>query len=99
MLRNPMISAKALFPFCHAMSRMLEAGVDIRKALETSAKSSWDQRLVSSVQDVSQRVRSGFDLTTAFEKHSQHYPKRPHRLSKSSKTRAHNSDAVFLFTR
>lgn len=75
MLRNPMISAKALFPFCHAMSRMLEAGVDIRKALETSSRSSWDRRLVTSVQDVSQRVRSGFDLTAAFEKHSQHYPR------------------------
>jgi len=75
MLRNPMISSQALFPFCYAMARMLEAGVDIRKALKTSVKASRDRRLVSCVNDVAELIRSGNDLTTAFGKHSRHFPR------------------------
>jgi len=65
MLRNPMISPKALFPFCHAMSRMLEAGIDVRKALETAVKSSRHTRL----------IKSGNDLTSSFRRYSRQYPR------------------------
>jgi len=75
MLRNPIISSKALFPFCHAMARMLEAGIDIRKALETAVKSSRDARLKQSVNEISRLIKSGYDLTSAFKKYSQHYPR------------------------
>ncbi len=75
MLRNPVIPPKALFPFCHALSRMLEAGVDIRKALETAVQSSRDGRLKDSVQDVSRRIGSGWDLTSAFREHADRYPR------------------------
>lgn len=74
MIRNPMISSKALFPFCHAMSRMLEAGVDIRKALPTAVKTSPDPRLVRSVERVQQRVKTGHDLTSSFRKMSHQFP-------------------------
>lgn len=75
MLRNPMISPKALFPFCHAMSRMLEAGIDIRKALETAVKSSRDARLRNTVYEVSRLIKSGHDLTSSFRKYARHYPR------------------------
>lgn len=74
MIRNPMISSKALYPFCHAMSRMLEAGVDVRKALPTAVKTSSDQRLVRSVGKVEDRVKKGHDLTSSFRVFSHHYP-------------------------
>ncbi|MCH2212974.1 MAG: type II secretion system F family protein [Fuerstiella sp.] len=69
-----MIPSKALYPFCHAMSRMLEAGVDIRKALPTAVKTSSDRRLIKSVQRVQDRVKAGHDLTTSFRKFSLNYP-------------------------
>ncbi len=75
MLRNPMISPKALFPFCHAMSRMLEAGIDIRKALETAVQSSRDPRLKQSVHDISRSIKSGKDLTSSFRQHARHFPR------------------------
>lgn len=69
-----MISSQALSPFCHAMSRMLEAGVDLRKALPTAVKTSRDSRLVSSVQGVTRRVKEGHDLTSSFREYDHHYP-------------------------
>lgn len=69
-----MISSKSLAPFCHAMSRMLEAGVDVRKALPTAVKSSTDPKLRRSVAEVQDRIKSGYDLTTSFRAFDHHYP-------------------------
>ena len=74
MIRDPRISSKALYPFCHTMSRMLEAGIDVRKALGTAAKTSSDQRLRDSVQRVQGRISNGYDLTSAFGEFSHKYP-------------------------
>lgn len=74
MIRNPMISPKALAPFCHAMSRMLEAGVDLRKSLPTAVKTSSDPKLVRTVESVQQRVKTGHDLTSSFRQFEHHYP-------------------------
>ena len=75
MLRNPMIPPKALSPFCHSVARMLEAGVDVRKTLETSVKRTSDSRLARTVAHVCDRVRTGNDLTTSFKEFPEHYPR------------------------
>ena len=56
------------------MSRMLEAGVDVRKALPTAVKTSSDRRLLRSVQEVQNRISSGHDLTSSFREFPHHYP-------------------------
>lgn len=74
MIRNPMIPPRALAPFCHAMSRMLEAGVDLRKALPTAVNTASDSRLTTTVDAVRRRVNDGHDLTSSFREYSHHYP-------------------------
>ncbi|MEZ6125467.1 MAG: type II secretion system F family protein [Planctomycetaceae bacterium] len=74
MLRNPQISAKALFPFCRSMSRMLGAGVDVRKALKTSSANTRDPRLTESVAEVLQLIAKGDDLTDSFRAQERRYP-------------------------
>ncbi|MCH2200640.1 MAG: type II secretion system F family protein [Fuerstiella sp.] len=69
-----MIPSKALYPFCHALSHMLEAGVDIHKALATAVKTSSDRRLFYSVERVHDRVKAGHDLTSSFREFSLNYP-------------------------
>lgn len=69
-----MIPARALFPFCRSLGRMLEAGVEIRKSLKTSSSYSSDARLTQTVTDVLQSVKKGDDLTTSFREHDRHYP-------------------------
>ena len=75
MLRNPMIPPKALAPFCHAMARMLEAGVDVRKTLATCVQRASDSRLTRTVHHVADRVKSGNDLTMSFKEFPEHYPR------------------------
>ena len=74
MLRNPKISAKALHPFCRSMGRMLEAGVEVRKSLQSSSSHSHDKRITSTVQNVIRHIRKGDDLTTSFAIHADNYP-------------------------
>lgn len=74
MFRNPQISGKNLFPFCRSMSRMLSAGVEIRKALKTASASTRDSRLTESVKDVGKHVKKGDDLTHAFKAQGRHFP-------------------------
>lgn len=69
-----MISGKNLFPFCRSMSRMLTAGIEIRKALKTASSNSRDSRLTESVKSVSKQVRQGEDLTHAFRAEEGRFP-------------------------
>ncbi|MEZ6129362.1 MAG: type II secretion system F family protein [Planctomycetaceae bacterium] len=73
-IRNPQISARTLGPFCRSMSRMLSAGVEIRKCLKTSSRNSRDARLTETVNDVIRNVGKGDDLTSGFRLHEQRYP-------------------------
>lgn len=75
MLRNPQIAARALFPFCRSMARMLDAGVEVRKALKTSSNHSSDGRLTESVGFVLKRVNQGDDLTSAFAVQEDRFPR------------------------
>ena len=75
MLRNPQIAPKSIFPFCRSMSRMLEAGVEIRKSLKSSAKNCRDGRLTETVEAVVSRVREGNDLTSSFAEFEERYPR------------------------
>lgn len=56
------------------MGRMLEAGVDVRKALKTSSSHTADPRLAVILNDVSRCVKQGDDLTTAFSRHEDRLP-------------------------
>lgn len=74
MLLNPQFSPKALAPFCQTMARMLEAGVEIRKSLKTSAGHNPDSRLTGVVEEVARKVTRGNDLTSSFREHSERFP-------------------------
>ena len=74
MFRNPQISARALSPFFRSLARMLEAGVEVRKALKTSSEHSADPRLTVCIRDVTQDIRKGDDLTTSFRHHQHRFP-------------------------
>ncbi len=74
MFRNPLISGKNLFPFCRSMSRMLTAGVEIRKSLKTASSNSRDARLTEAVKAVSKQVNKGDDLTHAFRSQEGRFP-------------------------
>lgn len=74
MFRNPKISAAALAAFCRSLSRMLEAGVDVRKSLKTSSAHSVDSRLTPTVAAVLQDVTKGDDLTSSFRKQEYRFP-------------------------
>jgi type IV pilus assembly protein PilC len=74
MLRNPQISWNALAIFSRSMAQMLEAGVDVRKSLVTSAAKSSDSRLGTTVGDVSRRIARGATLADALSAHSDRFP-------------------------
>ena len=54
---------------------MLEAGVDVRKALKTSVAHHSDARLKSIVTQSLACVKKGDDLTTAFSQHAEQLPR------------------------
>ena len=56
------------------MSRMLSAGVAVRKALKTASVNSRDSRLTESVKKASKQIRKGDDLTHAFRSQDKRYP-------------------------
>ncbi len=74
MLRNPQISWGALAAFSRSMSQMLEAGVDVRKSLKTSASQSMDSRLAGAVEKVNRRIASGATLADALAEQSDRFP-------------------------
>ncbi len=74
MLRNPQISWKALAAFSRSMSRMMEAGVEVRKSLQTSSKQSADNRLAKAVENSINSVASGRTLAEAFRKEDPLFP-------------------------
>ncbi len=74
MFRNPHISWQALSMFSRSMSQMMEAGVEIRKALKTAARNSPDSRLPPIVDDVVKRITKGDTLSGALNAHQHNLP-------------------------
>lgn len=74
MFKNPQIPAKALYPFCRSMGRMLESGVEVRKSLKTSSSNSSDPRVTSSASRIIKDINKGDDLTTTFTNQAPLYP-------------------------
>ena len=68
MLRNPQLTWAALAAFSRSMARMMEAGVEVRKSLQTSSKQSADRRLTGAIEKVTQSVAGGKTLAEAFRK-------------------------------
>jgi len=62
MFRSRQISSQALGAFSRSMARMLEAGVDVRKSLQTSSQQSRDSRLASSAQRIQKTIAGGSSL-------------------------------------
>ena len=74
MLRSPQLSWAALAAFSRSMARMLEAGVEVRKSLQTSSRQSADRRLSAATERVVQSVASGRTLAEAFKKEGELFP-------------------------
>ena len=74
MLRNPQISWTALAAFSRSMARMLEAGVEFRKSLQTSSRQSTDSRLSAAIERVTRSIASGSTLAEAFVKEDELFP-------------------------
>jgi type IV pilus assembly protein PilC len=74
MVRNPQISWNALAMFSRSMAQMLEAGVDVRKSLVTSATKSSDTRLAGVITDVSRRIAKGATLADALNAYPDRFP-------------------------
>ncbi len=62
MMRNPDLPWKTLAGFARTMSRMLEAGVDIRKALKSSSTRAGDSRLTAALDRIRRSVSDGNSL-------------------------------------
>lgn len=74
MLRNPQLSWAALASFSRSMSRMMEAGVEIRKSLQTSSRQSADRRLSGAVDNVIVSVASGHTLAESLGREEKLFP-------------------------
>jgi len=74
MLRNPQLSWPALAAFSRSMARMMEAGVEVRKSLQTSSKQSADRRLTGAIEKVIQSVAGGRTLAEAFRREGLLFP-------------------------
>lgn len=74
MLRNPDLSWSALSAFARSMARMIEAGVDIRKSLQTASRQSPDRRTGPAVEKIRQGVSGGKTLTEAIREQGPLFP-------------------------
>jgi type IV pilus assembly protein PilC len=74
MLRNPDLSWLALSAFARSMARTLEAGVDIRKALQTASRQSPDSRLPPAVEQASKSIQNGRTLAEALKEQGDLFP-------------------------
>jgi hypothetical protein len=74
MLTNPQLSWTALAAFSRSMSRMMEAGVEVRKSLQTSSRQSADRRMAGAIENVVVSVASGRTLSEAFEREGELFP-------------------------
>lgn len=74
MIRSRQISAQALGGFSRSLARMLEAGVDVRKSLQTASQQSSDSRLSASAQRLQKAIASGSSLAESIEAEGELYP-------------------------
>lgn len=74
MIRSRQISSRALGAFSRSMARMLEAGVDVRKSLQTSSQQSSDSRLAGSVQRLQKAIASGSSLAESIGEEGELFP-------------------------
>jgi type IV pilus assembly protein PilC len=74
MIRSRQISSQALGAFSRSMARMLEAGVDVRKSLQTSSQQSSDSRLADSAQRLQKAIASGSSLAESIGEEGDLYP-------------------------
>ena len=74
MIRSRQISSQALGAFSRSMARMLEAGVDVRKSLQTSSQQSSDSRLSASAQRAQKAIASGSSLAESIGAEGELYP-------------------------
>lgn len=60
--------------FSRSMAQMLEAGVEIRKALKTASRNSPDSRLPGLIENVNRRITSGATLADALNENEERFP-------------------------
>jgi len=64
---SPRIPLKALSPLCRSLSTMLDAGVDIRRALKVSADKSGNAHSKNAMQQISTSIRRGETIASAMK--------------------------------
>jgi type IV pilus assembly protein PilC len=74
MLRNPDLPWKTLANFSRTMARMLEAGVDVRKALKSAAVRGGDSRLEQALQQIRRSVAGGNSIADALTETGRLFP-------------------------
>ncbi|VAX42104.1 hypothetical protein MNBD_PLANCTO02-1318, partial [hydrothermal vent metagenome] len=68
------IPLKALSPLCRSLSTMLDAGVDLRKALKVSADKSGNPRSKMAMQQVATSIQQGETIATAMKETDGAFP-------------------------
>lgn len=74
MLTNPEITWRALAAFSQSVGRMLESGVEIRKALRTASRKSSDSRLTAAIDQVNRDIQHGHTLADAIREQPDRFP-------------------------
>jgi type IV pilus assembly protein PilC len=74
MFENQEISWSGLAGFSRSVGRMLESGVEIRKALKTASRQSSDSRLTATIVEVNRSIQRGATMSEAFNEQSHRFP-------------------------
>ena len=68
------IRLKPLTQVCRALSTMLDAGVDVRRAFELAAGKTSDSRARAAMMEIRERVKAGDDITSAMKAQGDRFP-------------------------
>ncbi|MFM8476613.1 MAG: type II secretion system F family protein [Planctomycetaceae bacterium] len=74
MFRNPDLPWATLASFAHALGRLTDAGVDLRKALQTAGQRASGARLASATASIRKAVAGGSTLTEALAAQGELFP-------------------------
>ena len=68
------ISNRTLANLCQSLGTMLNSGVPIQKSVQLSSQKTSDRRCQQVMVEVTQQIKQGSDLSSAFRKHGTYFP-------------------------
>ncbi len=74
MFRNPDLPWSTLSSFAQSLGRLTDAGVDLRKAIQTAGQRSSSPRLAAAVAGIRKAIAGGSTLTEALAAHGELFP-------------------------